>query len=147
MEELISMMICVQILADDLHYRSHNLNFYANHLLADRVKDGLDSDIDALKESYWLGELKGVPPHDERFMEKGIELAKAIRGQAFTEGNESNSFGLMFCVRDAADKIIHKIEEMKRTEEFMSGTVALLDGISQKMLVAYGLIDRSVIAG
>ena len=80
-------------------------------------------------------------------MEKAIETARAIRGASFTDGNESDSFGLMFCVRDAADKIIHKIEEMKRTGEYMSGTVALLDGISQKMLVAYGLIDRSVIAG
>ena len=50
MNEVLSMIVAVQILCDDLHYRSKGNSFYALHLLADRVKDGLDKDLDDFLE-------------------------------------------------------------------------------------------------
>ena len=63
MKELLAMLCTIDWLANDLHYRSSGPGFYEKHLLADRVRDFGDVD-DELKEAYWLGFKKCVPPYD-----------------------------------------------------------------------------------
>ena len=136
MEDLIAMIMCVQILADDLHYRSRGTEFYSHHLLADRVKDGLDKQIDAIKESYWLGELRVVPPTTDRLMSAACSFSAAHR-----EGSKGKS--LVGVLLGAVNDLVHRIEQVKANENPMSGTTAILDGVSQSMLVALGLLDRT----
>lgn len=147
MHELLARLYAVQILADDLHYRSEGLSFYALHLLADRVKDGIAEDIDGLRETFFMGEMKVNPPRTWESMTEASEIAKAITNDANGEGTNHD---LVFRLRDAVNSVIHLIETIKRgagngegATVIYSGTAAVLDGISQKMMVAYALLDRT----
>lgn len=147
MYELLARLYAVQILADDLHYRSEGLAFYALHLLADRVKDGIADDIDSLRETFFMGEMKVNPPQTSESMKEAAEIAKAISND--TNGADTNHT-LVFRLRDAVNSVIHIIETIKRGAGngegaivIYSGTAAVLDGISQKMMVAYALLDRT----
>ena len=140
MNELLEMIVCVEILANDLHYESDGIAFYANHLLADRVKEDLDKTLDGLREAYWLGELKVAPPPTDDTYQGAIELARGIRG-SYSGGDRNEA--LVIRLREVADLLLKKIEEIKRGDPLLSGTVAILDGLSTHMQTMYGLLDRT----
>lgn len=130
-------MKAVEILAEDMHYHTGGRSFYANHLLADLVKNDYGSIADQLKETYWLGELRSFPPHSDEIMEKAIELVRQLRNRS--ECHVKNLF-------DAVELLACGIDKLKNEEAggIMSGTVAVLDGLSQKALVALGLLARTL---
>lgn len=142
MNELLEMIVCVQILADDLHYRASGAAFYGVHLLADKAKDGLDSALDNIREAYWLGELKTLPPATDDTYSGAVARARAIR-ESYQSGEEETK-ALAIRLREATGLVANMIETLKREGQMLSGTVAILDGISTQMQVAYGLLDRMV---
>jgi len=148
MNEVLSMIVAVQILCDDLHYRSKGNSFYALHLLADRVKDGLDKDLDALREAYYLGEKNIEPPCTCEIFRAGIAKVDAIRQNIVCDGVDMNKC-LVLRLKDAVHILFCYIETIKGASNdgiMTSGTVSILDGIASKMLVAHGLLDRSGLA-
>lgn len=147
MNEVLSMIVAVQILCDDLHYRAKGNCFYALHLLADRVKAGLDQDLDALREAYYLGEKTVEPPCTCEIYRIAISKVDAIRQNIVCDGVDMNKC-LVLRLKDAVHNLFCYIEMAKEAAktEFTSGTVSILDGISAKMLVAHGLLDRSGLA-
>lgn len=145
MEEILLGIMCVQALSDDLHYRSIGNSFYANHLLADRVKDGLDKTVDAIKEVYFLGELKSEPPSTDYLMEQAAKMVSATRKTA-SEGETDSNNALIASLMLGIDLLAKNIELFKKENvNLMSGTVALLDGLSQSMLLSYGLLNRNLL--
>lgn len=142
MEEIIVGIMCVQALADDLHYRSYGSSFYSNHLLADRVKDGLDKTIDAIKEVYYLGEIKSEPPGTDYLMEDASKKVAEVRNTASEEIADSNQT-LVLSLLLGIELLTKNVEMFKKeNENLMSGTVALLDGLSQSMLLSFGLLNK-----
>lgn len=148
MNEVLSMIVAVQILCDDLHYRSKGNCFYALHLLADRVKAGLDQDLDALREAYYLGEKNVEPPCTCEILRVGISKVDAIRQNIVCDGVDMNKC-LILRLRDAVHNLFCYIETVKEAAKdsgMTSGTISILDGISAKMLTANALLDRSGLA-
>lgn len=145
MNEILAYIVAIQILADDLHYESKGPAFYSLHLLADRVKEGLNEDIDALKESFYLGELRAIPPKTDETYAEANALVYNIRQSIKIDGTISSDNVIGHRLKNALNLLTHKIEDLKNREEnLMSGTVAILDGISQKMLIASGLLERTL---
>lgn len=146
MEKIITGAMCVIALADDLHYGSSGVGFYSDHLLADRVKDGIDKAIDALKEAYYMGEMKTVPPLTSDLMVRAAGETDEVRAKL--DGTSAATANEVFLMRlnYAADTLVHRIEDVKKTNQLCSGTVAILDGISQSMLVAVALTERRLAA-
>lgn len=140
MNELLEMIVCVLILSDDLHYESQGLSFYGNHLLADKIKEDMDKTIDSLREAYWLGELKTLPPSTDDTYKGAIEKSKNIRNSI---GADNRDYQLVYRLKEAIDILLKKIEEIKRGEPLLSGTVAVLDGLSTHMQTMYGLLERT----
>lgn len=54
-DRLIVLLVAIENAAKDIHYTCSGSNFYGNHLLADRIGDGIDDFLDQLKETCLLG--------------------------------------------------------------------------------------------
>ena len=56
MEELLILLIAIQRTAKDIHYFAKGAEFWSDHLLADKVYDGLEGFMDEIQEGYFMGE-------------------------------------------------------------------------------------------
>ena len=138
---MLDVMIAVAIvewIAKDMHYRSCDEWFYALHLLADKVDFG--SSIDDLKEAYYLGAKEALPPTEEQIVKAAIEKAN------LDTASMDNRQLIEALAASCADGI-YAIEEAKREPALVAGVHAILDGISQKMLVVKGLCWRTLSYG
>lgn len=147
MNEILAQIVAVKILSQELHYHASGCSFYALHLMADRVKDGLDEDMDALRESYYMGQLMSPVPCTCELYEAGVKKARDIWQSVSDDGATENK-RLVLRLKAAVHMLFCQIEELKNnaaSNPLCSGVVAVLDGISQKMLVAHGLLDRTAL--
>lgn len=138
---MLDVMISVAIvewIAKDMHYRSCDEWFYALHLLADKVDFG--SSIDDLKEAYYLGAKEALPPTEEQIVKAAIE--KVNLDTASMDNRQ-----LIEALATSCADGIYAIEEAKREPALVAGVHAILDGMSQKMLVVKGLCWRTLSYG
>lgn len=124
----------VGMLAKDLHYRALGKAFYAIHQLSDLAWDATRA-IDELIEVYYLGECKSDPPMMADIYE---EAAKLVRGSCVLPDQD----GLISAL-EARCAATEKAIEDARVLPLRSGTNAVLDEISKKVLVSEGLIHRT----
>lgn len=138
---MLDVMISVAIvewIAKDMHYRSCDEWFYALHLLADKVDFG--NSVDDLKEAYYLGAKEALPPTEEQIVKAAIE--KVNLNTASMDNRQ-----LIEALATACADGIYTIEEAKREPALVAGVHAILDGVSQKMLVVKGLCWRTLAYG
>lgn len=134
---MIDVLVAIEIvewLAKDVHYRSNDEWFYALHLLADKVDFG--SAEDDLKEAYFLGAKQILPPTEREIHELTVAKMPVVNSMS----NEELIRNLM----KACDDGLYAIEEAKREAGLFAGIHAILDGVSQKMLVIKGLCWRTL---
>lgn len=132
MKQLLTLMLLVDWLANDLHYNSRGREFYEKHLLADRVRD-LGSD-DELKEAYWLGFKNMSPPPDSEIAGMTIAAyAKIVQG-----------CDAMQALAKAFGMTLETVEACKAEAGLPSGVHALLDDVSKKALTYKFLIQASL---
>lgn len=137
MNKILSHLSCIEILADDLHYRASGPAFYATHLLADVVKKPVGGFMDDLRETYWLGELGALPPQTDVTFEDAASIAKSIRLRITVPDNRE-----LEALKDALNILAHVVEEEKTNSSLLSGTVSILDAISAHALKMRGLLDQ-----
>ena len=135
MKELLSIIECVEWAAKDLHYRAHDEWFYSLHLLADKMDFGTAEDD--LKEAYFLGYHETLPPTEKEI----AELATARMAET-----PKDNLSLIKALHDMAADGIAFVEQAKREAGLPGGVHAILDGVSQTMLVVKGLAWRSMLA-
>lgn len=138
MLDVIISVAIVEWIAKDMHYRSCDEWFYALHLLADKVDFG--NSVDDLKEAYYLGAKEGLPPTEEA-------IVKAATEKANLDTSTMDNRQLIEALSTACADGLYAIEEAKREPALMAGVHAILDGISQKMLVVKGLCWRTLAYG
>ena len=124
----------IKMIAKSVHYRSSDECFYALHLLADKVDFG-DSE-DALKESYYLGMKEELPPTEKELAAGAVEHCP----DTATLSNKD----LIRTLYDVCSQGILSIEEAKREPGLIAGVHAILDSVSQSMLVIKGLSWRTI---
>lgn len=135
MTDLMAHIKCVGMCAKDVHYRCKGKSFYGLHQLADLVWE-LNRETDQIAEIYFMGE-RGVPP--PRMNEV---FARAINIQVMYPKNDKYFIGGLM---DICLQTMHKIEAIKHNfPELKSGTVAVLDQISQQCLLNIGLLDQTL---
>lgn len=139
MKELIVLVRVVELLAKNLHYCSGGESFYGLHLLADKVE--FEEDIDSLKEAYYLGSIEQLPPCE---VEIAGLVAEKIKG--FVSEELSNE-ALVSSLMESSGQAIYTIEQIKSDTTMFAGIHAVLDGISQKLLVIKGLCWRTLNGG
>ena len=133
-KDVLVFMELVEWMAKDVHYRSNDQWFYALHLLADKVDFGTAEDD--LKEAYYLGFKNSLPPTEKDIHAASVEKCPDVRGM--------DNRGLIESLRESSSDCLYAVEEAKREPGLAAGVHAILDGVSQKMLVINGLCWRSL---
>lgn len=134
---MINVLVAIEIvkcLAKDVHYRSNDEWFYALHLLADKVDFG--SAEDDLKEAYYLGMHEELPPTEMEILKATTEKCQDIRALSNKE--------LVSKLYEACSDGVLLVEDAKREAGLLAGVHAILDGVSQTMLVIKGLCWRTL---
>ena len=124
----------IGMIAKNLHYRAKGKPFYGIHLLADLIWD-VEKETDDLIEVFFMGEQQIEPPLMENVCEKAIALNVLFpKNKNYYEG------GLKHICR----KTMLDVEAVKKAyPDLCAGTNAVLDTISQKCLVAIGLLAKT----
>lgn len=133
MIEVLSIMKVIEWIAKDLHYRSSGNEFYALHLLADKIE--FDSE-DELIEAHFLG--NGLVPPTQNDI---ALLASKAYGYISSDGTNTS---MLKAIYERCDYLVHLVEQVKRGSDVCAGVHAILDGISQNALVFKGLCARSI---
>lgn len=135
MEDLMAHLKCIGMCAKDMHYRCKGKAFYGLHLLGDLIWQVAD-ETDKIAEIYFMGERGITPP----LMKEVCAHAVNIKVM-YPRNNKYFIGGLMsICLQT-----MHKIEAIKSGfPDLKSGTIAVLDQISQNCLLNIGLLDQTM---
>ena len=61
MFDILVYLLAIEKTAKGIHYLCKGSNFWADHLLADKIADGLDDFMDEIQEIYYLGKEENAP--------------------------------------------------------------------------------------
>lgn len=135
MAELMAHLKVIGMCAKDVHYRCKGKSFYGLHQLADLIWD-INRETDQIAEIYFMGE-RGIPP--PRMHEV---FARAVSIPVLYPRNDKYFIGGLMNI---SLQTMHKIEAIKHNyPDLKSGTVAVLDQISQQCLLNIGLLDQTL---
>ena len=130
--KLISLLIVIAEYSKGVHYSCKGDAFYGKHLLADRVYDGIYTQIDDIKESYLLAnELEALQPADY--------LKEAASNMPQITADDKANFGYLKA------KIIETLGLLDSLTGLTKGEQSLFDDISKSLQSKLGLINRQVL--
>ena len=137
-------LLAVGMLAKDLHYRARGKAFYAIHLLSDLVWESRN-EVDELLETYYLGEMRTVPPPmfmlEQFASEKAREACLHARNTLDPAASQEDQ--LLKALVTRCESVAGCVEWTKSLA-LRSGSNAVLDEISRKALKSIGLLSRTV---
>lgn len=135
MRNLMSWMKRIGMCAKDMHYRCKGKPFYGLHELADLVYE-TEHVTDQIAEIYFMGERGIEPPRME-------DVCRTAANLPINYPTDDRYF--IVGTMDACLQTMHKIEDIKKNfPDLKSGTVAVLDAISQQCLLSIGLLDQTL---
>lgn len=132
---LIGYLTAIQNFAKDIHYSTKGEAFYAKHLLADRIYDGIDDYIDSIKETFFLGN-DTLPLPSIEYLKKAIGYIPQL-----TENDSVNFVSMKNLISDC----LILIQEMKIKGEYTEGELTLLGDIAKDLQGRLGLVNRQAI--
>lgn len=130
MLDILARLTAIQQYAKDIHYTAKGDPFYAVHLLADRVADGLDDFSDSIKETHYLGGGE-LPPQSKEILRLAIAYIPVLTD---TKSDLTRLAGLISSTLDALGETMGKGR----------ADASLLDNIAQDLKLKLGLINRQV---
>jgi DNA-binding ferritin-like protein len=130
MLDILARLTAIQQYAKDIHYTAKGDSFYAVHLLADRVADGLDDFSDSIKETHYLGGGE-LPPQSKEVLRLAIAYIPVLTD---TKSDLTRLGGL----------ISSTLEALGETMGNGRADASLLDNIAQDLKLKLGLINRQV---
>ena len=130
---LLKSLYCIRFFAKDIHYAAKGTEFFSDHLLADRVADGLDNFIDDINENLYLG-----------FEEKAPTSAEVLLGVVdslfVAKDDIKKNWETLYNYIKETEELIYKIEE----EYDIPQVNSLLDSIADDLQKKKGLIWRRI---
>ena len=130
MLDILARLTAIQQYAKDIHYTAKGDQFYAVHLLADRVADGLDDFSDSIKETHYLGGGE-LPPQSKEVLRLAIAYIPVLTD---TREDLTRLGSLISSTLDALGDTIGNGR----------ADASLLDNIAQDLKLKLGLINRQV---
>lgn len=131
MLELLALLTAIKQYAKDIHYNAKGESFYGIHLLMDRVADGLDDEIDTIKEVCYMG-AGDEPPSSRDVLKYAIAYIPLI--------GEDNKASLSL-LNNLILKAIEKVESIKDTDR---ADTSVLDSVAQDLKLKRGLVEHSL---
>lgn len=132
MEKILEYLEAIKGLAKDLHYELKGGSFYGNHLLMDRIHDGLSDYQDEIKENYFMYNEKSVPTH-KTVITKAAELLPA---------DDAETISKMATLAELLKTAIYQIEQTKKDGKLDAGDDDLLGRISSSLKNSSAILNR-----
>lgn len=126
--ELIQRLMAIACFSKDIHYNAIGIESYSDHLLADRLCDGLDEFIDTIKENILLGNKQKVLKSTE-YMNGTIKIVPDVVSDDNTE-----NFRKILKLIDGTISFANKLTLDK-------GDSSLVDNICEKLKNDKGLLQ------
>ena len=126
---LIERLEAIKNYAKDIHYHAHGDSFYGIHLLMDRVSDGIDEQIDTIKEVCYLGAIQEVPSSADI-----LKVASAYIPE-ITDDNKEN-------IGRLSDLIAQTLDDVERLKGTSPAQDSVLDTVAQSLQLKRGLLWR-----
>lgn len=128
MKDIIVKLLAIYHYAKDIHYSASGENFYATHLLMDRICEDIHSQIDDIFEICYLGTGKLTPTSFEI-----LKIATATIPETIS----------LSLLEELIKDTISAIEDSKRQYLSFGGEVSLLDDIQKTLIKKRGLLIRT----
>lgn len=77
MFRVLCFLLAIQRQTKEIHYHAKGDCFWSDHLLADRIYDGLDDLMDEIQENYYLGKEEEAPSQKDLLIEASEEVNDA----------------------------------------------------------------------
>ena len=133
MFQVLCYLIAIQRQAKEIHYHAKGECFWSNHLLADRIYDGIDDLIDEIQENYYLGR-EGEAPSQKELLIGASECVKEASGDIKKDFDGLDAI-IMACIAQI-ETIIHE------NKELTAGDNDLLGRICSDLQKKHGFIVR-----
>lgn len=130
---LLKVIYAIRFYTKDIHYKSVGDNFWADHLMSDRIYDGLDDFIDDINENLYLG-FEEETPYSKDILESVVRSIPELDNDMVV--NWKRLYGMII----TALEIINNIEK----EYEMPQINSLLDGLVNDLQKKKGLIWRRI---
>lgn len=132
MEELLVLLIVIQRVAKETHYRAVGENFWSDHLLADRIFEGLEDLMDEIQENYFMGEEEANPTQKRIYTE-----ASSMMPESFSSVKD------LFAVLDGfIMRGIFLATELSKASDITAGDSDLLGRICGDLQKKHGFIVK-----
>ena len=132
--DLLKLLYCIKFFAKDIHYMVKGDLFYSDHLLADRIIDGLDDFIDDINENLYLGFEEEAPTSKQ-------VIAGVAKDLMLVQDDIKVNWKRLYSYLEEAEELIYKIEEEYKFPQISS----LLDNIADDLQKKKGLIWRRIL--
>jgi len=125
-------LVAIAHTAKDIHYHTAGDKFWGDHLLADRIHDGLEDLMDDINENFYLGKEEDAP-QQTRLLEDAVELIPEV----------TDDMKLAFTALDQLIiGAINAIETVISLEQLTAGDNDLLGRICSDLQKKHGFIWR-----
>lgn len=132
MDEVISYLIAICRTAKGIHYKALGDKFYSDHLMCDRICDGLDDFVDEIFENYYLGKEEEAP-EQKQVMEDAFHLIPVLDEDIEKDFNMLDEL-IVECLTE--------IQMLTKGEMITAGDNDLLGRISSDLQKKHGFIWR-----
>lgn len=128
MEEILIYLEAIQKTAKSIHYHSHGLNFFGDHLLMDRIQEPIYDFIDQIKENFYLAS-GDVPPHEKLLVTRLAEIL---------EDGDPNLDGLKWYLEHTIELLNNECKQHPDSASIND----MLGSISSSLANSLGLLNR-----
>ena len=133
MERLLIYLTAIAGLSKDIHYGSYGDYFYPDHLLMDRIYDGLYDLVDEIQEKYFMyNNLEAISS------KKIFETASSMLNDDLTIEEK------MVMLRNLMKDAIYIADDTSKKTVYDCGDNDLLGRIASKLKTDVGLLNRTL---
>lgn len=136
MEELIIYLTAIASLAKDLHYNMSGKDFYGNHLLMDRIYDGIYDFIDEIKENYYMYNGLDTPSDAMNIYPEVIKLLEKTDAEPIE--------AKLKALKDLTKDVVYLCDDFCNEKKYDCGDKDLLGRIAVKMKNGAALLNRTL---
>lgn len=132
--QLLKDIYAIRFYSKDIHYNCKGESFWGDHLLADKVFDGLDGFIDQINETIYMG-YGHLPPASKEVLEVVVKVIPDIVNDI------TKCWGFLYEKIEACLDLIADIRDRFEDPALSS----LLDGLAEDLRAKKGLVWRRIV--
>lgn len=134
LNKIIVLLIALKESIKAVHYSVKGESAYAKHLLADRIYENIDEQIDTIKEALFLSS-------NEKLLSVKDYLNIAADLSINLSDDDKNNF---IFIQHLIIDTLQEIENLKHNQNFTAGELTVMDDIAKTLLTKLALINMQV---